>query len=360
MHKPKDLGGIPPERMAGVPEHLRLIHEATFYFSDRVGHAMSEISSFGPRSFAVSLPPDFSLTEEQARAMDGITLARAAGADAQAKTALLGDCVLALIADALSYISEALFSYEKGKISVSLSLMRKPLKENLLLLEWILADEDGFFQAFGSEDRKVLSLAKLTPERRKEIIQAALQRIEGATFEDAGALFDLRYNKAFNGLEPLWQKAQHLTTTQHSNLRTETENLNFIFANPDNIAGIYARVAPIYLLLVLHFYDVALAALQRTYERDPAIHSVDQMAKAAALAMAHGNAHLLEDVFGGAVELCRGGVRCECGAVPDISTATFSRALFAKELPCSACGGVTPFNLYELMANSDNEGADPA
>lgn len=309
MHKPQDLGGIPQGRMVGVPEHLRLLHEATFYFHDRIVQAMKEIDSSGPRSFSVTIPPDFNFTEDELRAMDGITMARAAGAADVAKKALIGDTILALVADALNYMCEALFSYERGKISVSLSLMRKPLKENLLFLEWILADEDDFFRAFGSEDRKDLSIERLSPERRKEIIQAALQKVDGPTFHDAGHLFDLRYNKAVNGLEPLWQKAQHLTTTQHSNLLTEAENLNFIFANPENIAGIYEHVARMYLMLVLHFYDVAGTALQRTYARDPGIQMVDQLCKTAALAIAADKGEL-DDIFAEPVSLCKEHVRC--------------------------------------------------
>lgn len=356
MQSSKPLGGIPLERMVGIPPHLRLLHELTFSFHDRVVQAMKEVDDFGPRAYEVKVPPELDLTAEDVRSLDGVALARAAGAHDTAKNMLLGECILALIADALNFICEALFSYEKGKITVSLSLMRKPMKENLLFLEWILQDEDDFFRALGSEDREELGIERLPPERRRQIIEGALKRIDGAVFTDAQALYDLRYDKASNGLEPLWQKAQHLTTTRHANLRTEVENLNFIFATPDNIAGIYEHVGPSYFLLVLHFYEVALTALQRTYEVDPNIRTIEKLARTAAVVMARGQSQSLDETFREVARLCVGYVTCECGGAPQITGETFARALFSRELPCSVCGGATPFDLYSLMATS--EGGD--
>lgn len=359
MRTPKNLGRIPVERMHGIPPHLRRIHEVTFYFHDRVVQAMKEVDSFGHRTFKFTARNLRDFTQEELAAMDGITLARAFGQEELAKTVLLSECVLGLTADALNYICESLFCYEKGKIGVSLSLLRKPMKENLLLLEWILADEDDYFRAFGSADRKDLSIEKITPERRKEIIASALAKVTDAAFSDAGFLYDLRYNKGFNGLEPLWQKAQHLTTTQHPSVLTEPENLNFIFANPGNIRGIYEFVARLYLSLVIHFYDIAGRAIQRLYSRHGGAHAYDQMCKAAALAFATKNYGVLRRVFGEAIDLCKECMRCECGGVPEITPTTFARALFANEFYCSSCGESGPVDLYELMGFAKQESESP-
>lgn len=355
MRTPKDLGRIPAERMHGIPKHLRRTHEATFYFHDRIVQAMKEVDSFGPRTFAIHAPTPKHLTTEDLEEMDAISLARAIGEGEKAKKLLLGECVLALTADALNYICESLFSYEKGKISVSLSLLRKPMKENLLFLEWILADEDDFFRAFGASDRKELSIERLSPQRRKEIISSALTKVSDPTFRDETFLFDIRYNKGFNGLEPLWQKSQHLTTTQHASVLTEVENLNFIFANPDNVRGIYDAVAPLYLSLVIHFYDVAGRAIQRLYHRHYGAHAYDQMCKAAALALATKRYDGIRTAFGAAIKLCKAHLKCECGGTPEITPTTFARALFANELYCSACGDSGPIDLYDLMGFSKQD-----
>ncbi|MBC7768677.1 MAG: hypothetical protein H7124_07805 [Phycisphaerales bacterium] len=333
--------------MHGIPRHLRRAHEATFYFHDRIVEAMKEIDSFGPRTFAFTA--NASLPASDLMGMDAITLARVCGQGEKARQLLLGECVLALTADALHYICESLFSYEKGKLSVSLSLMRKPLKENLLMLEWILADDADFFDAFSSPDRKRLNIDTISPERRKEIITRAIKKIDGPAFEDADVLYDVRYNKGANGLEPLWQKAQHLTTTKHANVLTEIENFNFIFATPENVRGIYESISPLYLSLAIHFYDVAGRALQRTYPRHRGAHDFDQMCKAAALALATKNYGGLRRAFGEAMQVCKEELRCTCGATPEITPTTFARALFSGDFYCSGCGESGTIDLFEAM-----------
>ncbi|MFZ2031426.1 MAG: hypothetical protein WAU68_14025 [Vitreimonas sp.] len=349
MTTPKDLGRIPKDRMKGIPEHLQQAHEAAFYFHDRMVAAIREVDALGPRTFKFTVKKKAEIPVEQLMALDGISFARAIGESDNAQRLLVGECVLALTADALNYICESLFNYEKGKIGVSLSLLRKPLKENLLHLEWILADDSDFFAAFSSENRRRLNIDSITPERRCEIIQAALQKVQHSAFEDADFLYRVRYDKGFNGLEPLWQKAQHLITTRHASVLTEVENFNFIFATPDNIRGIYEHVSALYLMLIVHFYDVASATLQRTYSRHAGAQDYDEMCKAAALGLAVGGVEALEETFGEAARLCSDNLACSCGAKLDITAATFARALFANEFRCGTCTNPHSIDLYETM-----------
>lgn len=334
--------------MKGVPARWRRAHEAAFYFHDRIVLAMREVHRLGPRIVEVRGPRPANISAEQLLSMDGISLARALGENEKAKKLLLGEVTLALIADALHYICESLYSYEKGKLSVSLSLLRKPMKENLLHLEWIVADDEEFLSAFSSAERKNLSIETITPEQRKRIIRTAIQKTQAAAFEDEEFLFNLRYNKQFNGLEPLWQKAQHLTTT-HQSVLTEPENFNFIFANPIQTSKIYDFVAPLYLSLTIHFYDMAGTALERLYPLHQGAREYDTMCKVAALSFANGKYGPVKAGFREVIDLCRTHLKCACGGKLEITPTTFSRALFAGEVYCGDCGGAGKFDLFELM-----------
>lgn len=62
----------------------------------------------------------------------------------------------AVISDATSFICESLLACAKGKIAVAYSFFRKPMKENLLLLDWLCGDPEGFLSSFNGESDMLL------------------------------------------------------------------------------------------------------------------------------------------------------------------------------------------------------------
>lgn len=141
---------------------------------------------------------------------------------------LVSQTVIALTSDMLHFIYESLKCLEKRKFSVAFSLLRKPLKEHLFFLSWILADEDDFISRFESNNH--ISFNGITKEERIEIIGKAIKKLHVSTTFDAETIWNIVYSKKHeNGFEPIWQKATHLITSQGDLLKTEDYSLNFIF-----------------------------------------------------------------------------------------------------------------------------------
>lgn len=354
MDAHNNLGLIADERMRGIPKKLRRVHEATFYFHDRLVEAIREVDKTGPRTISIDVPQEMIARLPSLSDMDAIELLRAIGQPEKAKAIILGECVLALTVDALLFLQEALFAYEKGKLRVSLSLLRKPMKENLLYLEWILADEDDFLAAFAHKNRKVLSIDSLTPDRRKQLIAGAIAKCSNSSFLEPDVLYDTRYNKAANGLEPLWQKSQHLITAQSAHLLTEIENFNFIFIQPEEEKDLYEQVWLSYLMLTIHFYDVVCGALSRSYRLHEGAQSYDAFCKLAAMSLARGNLKDFHNVAEPFVAILNEHARCDCGARPKVSAKQFARLLFTHKLQCESCGEDGDFDTFEDILFSES------
>ena len=58
----------------------------------------------------------------------------------------------ALLSDFLHFIYESLKCSRKGKLTVAYALLRKPLKENLFYMEWLLARPGEFLERFEEEN----------------------------------------------------------------------------------------------------------------------------------------------------------------------------------------------------------------
>jgi hypothetical protein len=140
----------------------------------------------------------------------------------------------ALLADFLHFIDEALECSVKGRLTVAFALLRKPLKENLLYLEWIVADPEDFFRRF-EDDSHSLAIGKpLSVEKRLAIIRGAMERSPGRVWVAPESIYELRYDKHSPiGLEPTWQQAMHLITTAKG-VATESRNFNFVFSNAES------------------------------------------------------------------------------------------------------------------------------
>lgn len=159
---------------------------------------------------------------------------------------------VATLSDLCHFVHTALICSEKCKLTVTYSLLRKPFKDNLLILELLLADRESFLNKFNSEEMyKVLAIDKIDSDEKIKTIELALGNIPYPT-HSAKFLYDIRYNKKVDyGLEQLWQKANHIITS-FSTMKTEDGNLNFIFS--DNEAHI-AQWNHLYMLLpsLLHY-----------------------------------------------------------------------------------------------------------
>ena len=145
---------------------------------------------------------------------------------------LLKSLFPALLADFCQFIYEALSCSERARLTVSYSLLRKPLKDNLSFFEWLLGDPEKLLTTLYNEPATELALHKITQrDIFVPIISKAIDRTHHSYSFNADLLYDLRFNKSSDyGFEQFWNKAIHLITT-HKELKTEPQNINFIFSD---------------------------------------------------------------------------------------------------------------------------------
>lgn len=142
-----------------------------------------------------------------------------------------------LLSDFCYYIFESLSCAERGKVTVAYSLLRKPIRDNLLYLEWLLSNSEEFYQTFMQgtvEQCDVANFKVFTKPRIQRIIQDAGQKsYMGKHLNHNNIIYTLRFNnKEEIGLQRIWNQSMHLVTTS-PNYSTNQGNLNFIFADKE-------------------------------------------------------------------------------------------------------------------------------
>ena len=173
--------------------------------------------------------------------------------------------VRAILGDMLQFLFEAIESVAKGKVSVGFALLRKPFRDQLFLLEWLLADSDDFLSHFsrGPESIDICELLRTKNQFMKKTIKTAIDRSVFKDFVDYELTWELRFDKAAEwSLERLWNRAIHLVTTQ-KHYRTEIENLNFVFIQEQErtelLRQFYQRVP----MVLIHLCGVVQALVER-------------------------------------------------------------------------------------------------
>ncbi|WP_206862087.1 hypothetical protein [Lysobacter changpingensis] len=171
---------------------------------------------------------------------------------------LLGEVLLkavlpALLSDFCHFIFEALTCSRKGKLTVAYALLRKPLRENLHYIEWLLADPADFLNTLYAKESVALSFSHIgQPDKVKAVVAAALARCANRGALDAELLYELRYDREFpDGFDGMCNQAMHLITTKPP-IATIKQNFNFIFSNDEDR---YAQWEQMYRYLpLLLFY----------------------------------------------------------------------------------------------------------
>jgi endogenous inhibitor of DNA gyrase (YacG/DUF329 family) len=176
--------------------------------------------------------------------------------------------IIALLSDFSHFVYEALSCSQKGKLTVAYALLRKPFKENLFYLEWLLADPDDFKRKFHEGGADSLAVNLIKRERKLEVIEAAIRKTRFPDWVSAEFIYDLRYSKRSNyGFDSLWNKATHLITTFKA-FRTEDENLNFVFSTSQAHLDQWHHLYSFVPLLLYHTVEVVEALI--TTITDPA------------------------------------------------------------------------------------------
>jgi hypothetical protein len=173
--------------------------------------------------------------------------------------------IRAVLLDYHQFIFEALENIKKGQLTVAYTLLRKPLKENLFILEWIVADSFEFFKRFNFDDSRSYSPLMLQCDKEflRSIIKNAIHNIEINSFYDPEFIFQLRYDKSkIFSFDQLWNLSTHLVTDR-TPIKTETFNLNFVFSNVDDKEKQLSHIYSLLPYLLFYSVDIIEAALSK-------------------------------------------------------------------------------------------------
>ncbi len=176
--------------------------------------------------------------------------------------AKLGEVLLkqvfpALLSDFCHFIYEALSCSRKAKLTVSCALLRKPLHENLLYLEWLLADPSDLLNTLYHKNSKELSIGHIgNPDNIKNIINKAVNRTLLSETFDHEYIYSTRFDKTSPySLELLWNRALHLITTK-TPIATEKQNFNFIFSGEEEHINQWAKLYGTLPYLLLYTTEI--------------------------------------------------------------------------------------------------------
>jgi len=223
------LGILNEERLMLLPEKYWKSHEFCFYLHDKLASMLVEYDAHGVQDMVVDAFHEAAKgKEDKIGDINLLEFMKENDLVEPYKHHLVSHTVMALTSDMLHFLYEALSCFEKRKFSVAFSLLRKPLKEHLFFLSWLLADENDFISRFEANNH--ISFSGISKETRIDIIEKAIKKLHVGDAFDAETIWNFVYSKKHeNGFEPTWQKATHLTTSHGKLLKTEDYSLNFIF-----------------------------------------------------------------------------------------------------------------------------------
>jgi hypothetical protein len=209
-----NLDLIPRSRLKMIPSEQRARHEYCFFAHDECVRLLKEYEAAGAHLITVNFKSKLTADEfNRIAATNPIEALQATGYPQEAKRVVLNQITIAMASDCLHHIFEALKCLEKRKFIVALNLLRKPLKDSLLYLSWILGNEDDFYTTFMTGNPEQLSIKRLSSSRKTILYNAAQQTGLGPSI-DVDLLHELLYDrKSPRGFERLFQHAVHLKSS---------------------------------------------------------------------------------------------------------------------------------------------------
>ncbi|MFH7242228.1 MAG: hypothetical protein ACHWZW_05185 [Spirulina sp.] len=251
-----------------LPEKFQEIHEYCFFLHDQLVETLRSGEEANIFETKVRFKESNHSQEIEGKSgEDLIDWFRAKGYERDVRIIFYKEIFRALLSDYLHFIHEALECSRKGKLTITYALLRKPMKENLFYLEWLLANPRDFFDKYESRDPKQLSISRISEKDRIETIKTALEKTSLGVWIEPSFIHDIRYSKSSElSFENYFQKANHLITTFRF-LETEPENFNFIFSGLSNKLSQWEGLYAILPFILFHSVQVIESLLRRMARR---------------------------------------------------------------------------------------------
>lgn len=164
--------------------------------------------------------------------------------------------ILFVVSDFLNFMFESMNCAKKGKMTVAYALLRKPITDELLIIEQLLVDKNEFINRFfhiGIPDNYDPSSKDID---KQKVIQEAIEKLRINLFTSSEFIYDLRYNKSYSaGINGITNQALHIVTND-KNYKTLEQNLNFVFSNKDDLKGYYEHYYNLVPYLLIYSVSV--------------------------------------------------------------------------------------------------------
>jgi hypothetical protein len=342
------LGLIDPHRLALLPTKYWSHHEFCFYLHDQMTHLLVQYEASGVHNLVLD---SFKKVRAEHQNLDSdvdiLSLLREKDLDPLYRHHVVSHLVLGLTSDMLHFLYEALTCLEKRKFAVAFALLRKPLKENLIFLSWLLGSESDFLTRFEKDNYTTLN--GLDSGRRQQILSAAIAKLPTSEAFSSDLLEGIIFSKTHAmSFEPIWQRATHLITSQGAALRTEDLNINFIFHD--------ASSDDLYEVLYCNLPYVLLYAIQVALECFSRIAPSNQLSTSHLLIVSMGAYECLFDrrrrsgVTAMLTRNLKSFLKCSHCQAPVRLTRNNAVSMYLREhLSCQRCGLEMPFPLYWLF-----------
>ncbi|WPP56695.1 hypothetical protein SOI69_05370 [Acinetobacter pittii] len=230
------IGYLDYENIKNIPDYYIASHEYIFFLHDHCAKLLVEFQKNNISEIGI----DYLLERYQEHTgntsvdiVDVLAFYKKLNIDAPYFHYLTSNLLSGLVSDLLHFIYESLKCFEKRKFSVAYSLLRKPLKENLIFICWLFNNYEDFIDLFEKETYK--SLNNLRESKIKQILKESIDKLPSSEMFDFELLYDMIFSKQLaTGLETPCQRATHLITSQGEFLKTKERTINSIFDNPLN------------------------------------------------------------------------------------------------------------------------------
>lgn len=346
----KTLGVIELDRLVLIPQQHWSAHEFCFHLHDQILHLLIQYEESGAHHWVASaFEQALRDNRGQGADVDMLQFLKEHGLVRPYQHHIVSHLVLGLTSDMLHFLYEALTCFEKRKFAVGFSLLRKPLKENLLFLAWLLGDESDFISRFEKDNYTTLN--GVTPERRQAIFERSIARLTTKTMFSPELLEAMIFSKSHNnGFEPIWQRASHLITSQGSLLRTEDLNINFIFhdTGSDSLFETLYSNLPYVLIYAVQVALQCFATILRTNEHTTSHLILTSMGCYECLFE-----HKSKDgVTAMLAKALRGFLKCvHCSQSLRLTRASAIGMYLRETVTCHKCSLDSPFPLYWLLTH---------
>ncbi len=347
----QSIGLLEEDRLVLIPSNYWGKHEFCFYLHDQIVHMLTQYETKGIHNVvSQAFSEAIRGREQEFDSVDILQWMKEQNLVDSYRHHILGNVTLALTADMLDFLYQALRAFEKRKFSVGFSLLRKPLKEHMLYLAWILADDADFISRFESKNYETLS--GVTKERRIELMSRAISQLPSSEMFDPEVIWAMIYSKKHpNGFEPTWQRATHLVTSMGDLLKTGDYSLNFVFEDRNDNGYydfLYSKL-PYLLIYVMQLSTEAFNKIQAVNETTYGHLVLTTLGCYESLFLdgrSQSVARMLNSQMG---EL----LKCiHCDARLKITKKTAPVLYLTERIPCKNCGLMSEIPLYWLFSRA--------